>query len=186
VSVDGRTYSLPTPFLVAATQNPIEYLGTYPLPEAQLDRFLVSISLGYPSREAELEILRSRRTSDPLDELSAVVTAAEITEISDRVRDVTVEDSLQEYMLALAEKTRKHRDLVAGVSPRGVLHLMRAAQALAFLQGRDFVTPEDIQKSAPHVLPHRLIARQRRYMLDGVGFGRDVVAVALEEVPVPR
>jgi MoxR-like ATPase len=186
VSVDGRTYGLPSPFLVAATQNPIEYLGTYPLPESQLDRFMISMSLGYPDREAELEILRSRRTTDPLDELSAVVTAAEVGQIADRVRDIAVEDSLQEYMLALAQYTRGHRDLVAGVSPRGLLHLMRAAQSHAFLAAREFVTPDDVQAVAPYVLPHRLIARQRRYLLDGLGFGRQVTAAALEEVPVPR
>ena len=186
VSVDGRTHGLPQPFLVAATQNPIEYLGTYPLPESQLDRFTISMSMGYPARDAELEILRSRRTVDPLDELPSAVTAADINEIADHVRDVAVEDSVQEYMLALADYTRKHRDLIAGVSPRGVLHLMRGAQARAFLEGRDFVTPEDVQRIVPYVMPHRLIARQRRYMLDGVGFGREIAAAALDAVAVPR
>ena len=177
---------MPQPFLVAATQNPIEYLGTYPLPESQLDRFTISMSMGYPARDAELEILRSRRTVDPLDELPSAVTAADINEIADHVRDVAVEDSVQEYMLALADYTRKHRDLIAGVSPRGVLHLMRGAQARAFLEGRDFVTPEDVQRIVPYVMPHRLIARQRRYMLDGVGFGREIAAAALDAVAVPR
>jgi MoxR-like ATPase len=186
VSVDGKTYGLPSPFLVAATQNPIEYLGTYPLPESQLDRFMVSISLGYPSREAEREILRSRRAGDPLETLPAAVTPADVNQIAEVVRQIRVDESLQDYMLALAERTRRHRDLVAGVSPRGVLHLMRAAQAAAFLEGRDFVTPADIQQVAPAVLPHRLVARGRRTLLDGIGFGRDLIAATLQEIPVPR
>lgn len=157
VTVDGITYPLPHPFLVLATQNPIEYEGTFPLPEAQLDRFLMKISIGYPSAADEVQVLKSLRHEHPIKNLSPVAEPDQLIDIQLQVGDIHVEDSLQDYIIKLVTATRSHPDLLLGASPRGSLALFRAAQAFALLKNRDFVLPDDIQYLAPAILSHRLI-----------------------------
>ncbi len=159
VSVDGITYPLPTPFLVLATQNPYEFEGTYPLPENQLDRFMMCLSLGYPDRKAELEILNRHRNGQPVDSLTPVTSAEEIQEMQKQVQAVKVDSSLSEYMLEIAERTRNHPELTLGISTRGALTLYRAAQSMAYLQGRNYMIPDDIKQTAVPVLAHRLVCR---------------------------
>jgi MoxR-like ATPase len=157
VTIDGHTLPLPRPFLVIATQNPVESQGTFPLPEAQLDRFLLKVSLGYPAKEEEREILRRFRTGQPLEEIQAVVKLDELLEMQQMVKDVTVSQAVEDYLLNIVSATRQFQGIEVGVSPRGTLAFMRACQARAFLEGRTFVTPDDVQKMAPYVLAHRLI-----------------------------
>ncbi|MEI7699483.1 MAG: MoxR family ATPase [Planctomycetia bacterium] len=159
VSVDGITYPLPAPFLVLATQNPYEFEGTYPLPENQLDRFMMCLSLGYPDRKAELEILNRHRNGQPVDSLTPVTSAEEIQEMQKQVQAVKVDSSLSEYMLEIAERTRNHPELTLGISTRGALTLYRAAQSMAYLQGRNYMIPDDIKQTAVPVLAHRLVCR---------------------------
>jgi MoxR-like ATPase len=161
VTVDNQTHRLPQPFLVLATQNPIEHHGTYPLPESQLDRFLMRIRMGYPSRESERDILRQHRGSDGLDGIEPVMDAAEVAGLQHAVEQVRVDDSLADYAIELAERTRRSEQLLLGVSPRGVLMLQRAAQARAFLDGRDFCLPDDFKKLAIPVFSHRLVLNTR-------------------------
>ena len=159
VTVDGITHDLPRPFLVLATQNPVEYEGTFPLPEAQLDRFLMRLSLGYPSRQDERRILTNLWREHPITKLGRVVDGTDILSLQKRVWDVHVDDTLQEYVVVLAEGTRTHPDLALGVSPRGSLALLKAAQALAAIRGREFVVPEDIKSLVPLTMSHRLILK---------------------------
>ncbi len=159
VTVDGITHDLPRPFLVLATQNPIEYEGTFPLPEAQLDRFLMRLSLGYPSRQDERRILTNLWREHPITKLGRVVDGMDILSLQKRVWDVHVDDTLQEYVVVLAEGTRTHPDLALGVSPRGSLALLKAAQALAAIRGREYVIPEDIKTLVPLTMSHRLILK---------------------------
>ncbi|MBI2421774.1 MAG: MoxR family ATPase [Candidatus Hydrogenedentes bacterium] len=156
-TIEGTLYPLPKPFLVLATQNPMEYHGTYPLPEAQLDRFMLMLNLGYPSREVTKQILFSRQESDPLDALTPVMCAETVLNLQQAVRHVSVEDSIAGYIAEIVESTRNHHQIKLGVSPRGALMLFHAAQASALQQGRDFVLPDDVQRLAPAVLAHRLI-----------------------------
>ncbi len=158
-SVDGHTHKLPTPFMVIATQNPFEFEGTYPLPESQLDRFLIRVSMGYPNRDEEREVLISHRDKEPVDQLGSVITCAQILQIQEAVRQVTVEDSIYEYLLDLVEATRNCDELHVGVSTRGALCMYRATQALAMLNGRDFVVPDDVKKLAAPVMAHRVIPK---------------------------
>lgn len=158
VTVDGITYPIPRPFLVIATQNPIEYEGTFPLPEAQLDRFLMKISMKYPSPSDEMRIVKALRHEHPITHLSSVVETNALLEIQNQVGDIHIEDSLQEYIIKLVSATRSHPDLILGASPRGSLSLFRASQALAMIKNREFVLPDDIQHLAPAVLAHRVIA----------------------------
>ena len=157
VTVDGVTRDLPRPFLVLATQNPIEYEGTFPLPEAQLDRFLMRLSLGYPSRMDERQILTNLWREHPITKIGKVVDGQDLSALQKRVWDVNVDVTLQEYIVALVEATRDHPDLALGVSPRGSLALLKGAQALAAIRGRDYVVPEDIKTLVPLTLAHRLI-----------------------------
>jgi MoxR-like ATPase len=157
VTVDGVTRDLPRPFLVLATQNPVEYEGTFPLPEAQLDRFLMRLSLGYPSRADERQILVNLRREHPITQLGRVVDGNELLALQKQIWDVNVDDTLGEYIVSLAEATRKHADLSLGVSTRGTLALLKASQALAAIRGRDYVIPEDIKTLVPLTLAHRLI-----------------------------
>ena len=159
VTVDGVTRDLPRPFLVLATQNPIEYEGTFPLPEAQLDRFLMRLSVGYPSRMDERQILVNLWREHPITKLGKVVDGQELSALQKRVWDVNVDTTLQDYIVDLAEATRKHPDLSLGVSPRGSLALLKGAQALAAIRGRDYVVPEDIKILVPLTLAHRLILK---------------------------
>ena len=159
VSVDGVTRELPRPFLVLATQNPVEYEGTFPLPEAQLDRFLMRISLGYPSRQDERQILVNLRREHPITQLKQVVDAHELVALQRQVWEVHVDETLQEYIVSLAAATREHPDLALGISPRGSLALFKAAQALAAVNNREHVIPDDIKRLAQVTLAHRLIVK---------------------------
>jgi MoxR-like ATPase len=156
VTVDGTTYRLEPPFVVFATQNPHEFSGTYPLPEAQLDRFLVRVGLGYPSASAELDMLYARQSRDPLDQLEPVATRDDLVAMQAAVRQVEVRPAVGRYLLSLVTATRDHADIVLGASPRATLALFRAAQARAFLEGRAYVTPDDVQVLAAPVLGHRI------------------------------
>ena len=157
VSIDGKIEKLAEPFLVIATENPVEYYGTYPLPEAQLDRFAVQLTLGYPDRESELGLLADRRKSDPLDGLQPVLSLDELLQIAGLVREVEVEDSVASYMQTIIQMTREQPEFRLGGSPRALLTLSRCAQAAAWLDGRNFVTPEDVRKLVRPVLAHRMI-----------------------------
>jgi len=157
VTIEGVTYPLPRPFLVVATQNPIEYEGTFPLPEAQLDRFLMKLSVGYPSQADERRLLTHLSHEHPINLLESVVDAGQLLEFQHKAWDIFIEDSLQDYIIQLIDATRNHRDLLLGASPRASLALFKAAQAYAAVQGRDHVIPDDIQKLVPVILGHRLI-----------------------------
>ena len=159
VTVDGKTRALPRPFLVMATQNPIEYEGTFPLPEAQLDRFLMRLSLGYPSQEDEKTILINLRREHPINQIDQVAKTDEILALQDKIWGVHVDDTLQEYIVSLVAATRQHPDLALGVSPRGSLALFKATQALAAIRGRDHIIPDDIKFLLPFTMTHRLIVR---------------------------
>jgi len=184
VSAEGESRPLPDPFLVLATENPIELEGTFALPEAELDRFLVRITLGYPSRDAELEIAqRYRSSAEPLDAVPAVLDAARILALRSVVRELTVGPEVLEYLVDLVRATREHGELRLGASPRSTVALYRASQAWAFLDGRRFVLPEDVRAVAPAVLGHRLLVDIDR-RLRGTS-PDDIVAALLKTVPVP-
>ena len=159
VSVDGNSHMLPDPFMVIATQNPYEYEGTYPLPESQLDRFLVRISMGYPNRADELQVLASHRLNEPIDDLTPVVEASDVVRLQQQVRQVRVDNSIHEYVLDIVDRTRNCDELRVGVSTRGALALARASQAAAILAGRDYVIPDDVKRLAVPVISHRVLAR---------------------------
>jgi len=182
VSADGVTRPLPSPFLVVATQNPVEFHGTYPLPEAQLDRFALRVALGYPQAEREVEILFSQAESHPVDAVAPVLDAAQVLALQAEVRRVRVARPLARYMVDLAEATRRHPSVQLACSPRGTLWLFRATQARAFLEGRDHAIPEDVKAQAVAVLAHRLgLETKARYS----GVRRDdVVREILDSVPV--
>lgn len=160
VTVDGKTYYVPKPFMVLATQNPIEYLGTYPLPEAQLDRFFMKVSIGYPSKEEESSILSRFQTSNPVQTLTPVATGKDIALIQDKVKQIFVDKTISDYIVEIVAKTRSHADINLGASPRGSLSLFRAAQAWAFYNERNFVLPEDVKYMAVPVLSHRIVLKQ--------------------------
>lgn len=160
VTVDGKTYSVPNPFMVIATQNPVEYMGTYPLPEAQMDRFMMKISMGYPSRSEEVEILYKFQKSSPIRELTPVVTSEELLDLQQQVREVRMDQSLAGYIVDLITVTRRHEHVMLGCSPRASISLFRASQAAALYEGRDYVIPEDIRDLAVPVLSHRLVLKQ--------------------------
>ncbi len=159
VSVDGQTYVLKPPFLVIATQNPVDQEGTFPLPEAQLDRFLVKLSLGYPSYEEESRMLTRLQRGHPIDDLQPVVTAADIIACQDAVREVHVDEKVKRYVLDIVHGSREHEDVTLGGSPRASIAMFRCSQALAALQGRDFVIPDDVKRMAQPVLNHRVILK---------------------------
>jgi len=182
VSIEGTTYKLPAPFVVIATQNPIEFHGTYPLPEAQLDRFAMKLEIGYPSKEHEVDILFSQHHHHPLDDLEAVADGAAVVAMQEAVRAVNVERGLARYLIDLVDATRRHASLQMGCSPRGALALYRMAQSRAFVSGRDYVIPDDVKHSARLALPHRL-ALDTRAKYSGVR-KEDVVTELLESVPV--
>jgi MoxR-like ATPase len=183
VSSEGVTRVLPSPFLVLATQNPVEFHGTYPLPEAQLDRFGLRIGIGYPAAEQEADVLFSQAERHPLESVTPVLSAADVVGLQAESRRTRVERSLGRYMVALAEATRRHPSVRLGCSPRGTLALFRAAQARALFEGRAFVVPEDVKTQAVPVLAHRLgLETKARYT--GVS-KEDIVREVLEGVPVP-
>lgn len=184
VSADGHSYPLPRPFIVIATQNPLEFEGTYPLPEAQLDRFLLRISVGYPERAREMEILTSHRGGEPVDSLQPALTSDEIVELQQSVRDVRVDEAIYEYLLDLIHATRNSEDLQVGASTRAALALSRAAQASALIDGRDYVVPDDVKRLAVPVLSHRVITRG--YFHGGQREAvESLIARLVDEIPVP-
>ncbi len=183
VSIDLETKPLPRPFLVLATQNPIELEGTFPLPEAQVDRFLMRISLGYPNERDENEILLRYEREDPLVAVEPVLDSDAVLHLQQSVRLIQVEQSVREYVVRVARATREHPAVELGVSPRGTLALYRTAQALAALRGREYVIPDDIKRYAVPVLGHRLILQPEYWMSQSVSV--EVIHDVLEKVPVP-
>jgi len=184
VSVDGATHPLPKPFLVLATQNPHEYEGTFPLPESQLDRFLLRIEIGYPVRADERRVLTSQRLANPLESLEPVLDGDEVVAIQTAVREVRVDDAITDYVLEIVSRTRQSQELEIGVSPRGGLALARAAQALALLEGRDYVLPDDAKRLAVPVLAHRVI-RRAALATGGCRDEREVIRQIVDETSVP-
>lgn len=183
VSVDGTTYPLPSPFMVLATQNTIEQIGTYPLPEAQLDRFMIRMSLGYPSAEEEIAIYNRHSGYSPLAQLQPVLGADEIIELQESAIDVYIAPSLTRYIAELARATREHPDIRLGVSPRGALMLVQAVKGRALLQGRDYVLPDDVTWLAPFVFSHRMILAGESQILGHTG--DEIVKQLLKTIPVP-
>jgi MoxR-like ATPase len=159
VSADGQTHPLPKPFMVIATQNPFEFEGTYALPESQLDRFLMRVSLGYPGREHDRQILTAHRCGEPVGTLQSVIRPDQVLQLQQAAREVKVEQSVADYLLDVVHATRETETLHVGVSTRGALSLYRACQALAFVENRDFVTPDDVKRLSVPVLSHRVIAK---------------------------
>lgn len=167
VTVEGETIPLQRPFLVLATQNPIELEGTFPLPEAQLDRFLMKVKLGYPSMEDDRVILNRFRTDDPLDKLEPVISAEELIEMQQACRQVRISADLEDYIIRLIHATREHESVELGASPRAMLALYQASQAMAALKGRDYVIPDDVKYMAGYVLPHRIVLKAESYLRGG-------------------
>ncbi len=186
VTVDNHTYPLPRPFMVVATQNPIEHHGTYPLPESQLDRFLMRLRIGYPDSGSEKEILRNFADSEPLARIEPVMTTEEVTELQQAVRGVTVDEELVNYTLAIVEKTRQHEHLTLGISPRGSMSLYRAAQALALLEARSYCIPDDFKRLVIPVFAHRVIVSSRYVStLKKIDQAEAILREILDSVPVP-
>ncbi len=181
-SIEGKTYPLPAPFLVLATQNPVEYHGTYPLPEAQLDRFGMKINLGYPAKNHEVDVLYSQFHHHPLDDITPMVDCAAVLELQTAVRAVKVDVRIARYIVDLADATRHHNSIKVGCSPRGTLTLLRTTQSRAFVQGRDYTIPEDVKAVAMPTLAHRL-ALDTKSKYSGVN-KEDVVRELLDKVPV--
>jgi MoxR-like ATPase len=183
ITVDGVSYRLPDPFMVMATQNPIEYEGTFPLPEAQLDRFMMNISLGYPKVTDEMNILDSQQHHHPLEDLEQIMTAEELVHIQQQVRGIHVDPSIREYIVAITNATRNHSYIYLGASPRGSLALFRASQAFAAMRGRGYVIPDDVKLLARPTLAHRIIVKPEARV-------RSITSTAileeiLQTVPVP-
>ncbi|MCQ6556044.1 MoxR family ATPase [Streptomyces sp. C10-9-1] len=183
VTIDGRSYELPDPFMVVATQNPVEMEGTYPLPEAQRDRFMARISIGYPSAGAEVQMLDVHGGVNPLDDLQPVAHAHEIAKLIETVREVHVAESVRKYAVDLVQATRTHPDLRLGASPRATLHLVRAAKASAALAGRDYALPDDVQQLAVQVLAHRLLPTAQAQLNRRTA--EQVVGDIVQGTPVP-
>ncbi len=186
VSVDSRTYPLPQPFMVVATQNPMEYQGTYPLPESQLDRFMMRLRIGYPSEADEKKILQTQQSFQPVEALKPVLTGLEVTKLQDQVVHVRVDESLVNYLLAIVTATRQSDRLGLGASTRAAMSLHKAAQALAFVEGRDYCLPDDFKYLAPFVLSHRVIINAR---LDAYGYrsqdAEQIITELVDQIPVP-
>lgn len=186
VTIDGVTMQIPKPFFVMATQNPIEYEGTYPLPEAQLDRFLLKIKMGYPSSKEEMEVLSRAQVAAPIEDLTSVISLEELLELQAQVRTIKVDETIRSYIVDLSRQTRQDAYVYLGVSPRGSIALMKASQAYALLKGRDYVTPDDVQHLAKFVFGHRIMLRsEARY--DGITVEEITERIlAKTHVPVKR
>ena len=183
VTIDGETMRIPQPFFVMATQNPIEYEGTYPLPEAQLDRFLFKLKMGYPTKMEETEILRRAEKAVPLDKLENVISLEELKDLQKAVTDIMVDETMKSYIVDCASQTRNHPYVYLGVSPRGSLALMKACQAFALMKGRAYVTPDDVQYLSPFVFGHRMILKpEAKY--EGIST-KEIVDRILTKVHVP-
>ncbi|WP_268258274.1 AAA family ATPase [Bacillus massiliigorillae] len=183
VTIDGVTHKLEQPFLVMATQNPIEHEGTYPLPEAQLDRFLLKLEMGYPYPSEEVEVLERSQVNHPIEDIHPVVTIEEVCQLQQQAKQVHVEKAIKEYIVQLANETRHHNSIELGVSPRGSIALMKASQAYALMQGRDYVLPDDIQYLTPFVFAHRMILKPE-IKYGGVS-PESIIESILASVPVP-
>jgi MoxR-like ATPase len=183
VTIDGVTHKLKKPFFVMATQNPIEYEGTYPLPEAQLDRFLLKMKMGYPNIDEEIEVLNRAQKVPPIEELDPVIDLEELLILQKEIKDVYVDDSMKRYIVDIVKRTRDHGSVYLGASPRGSIALMKTSQAYAYMYGREFVLPDDIQYLAPFVLSHRIILKSEA-KFEGIS-AEEVVNRILARVPVP-
>ena len=182
VTIEGNTYKLKKPFFVIATQNPVEQFGTFPLPESQMDRFMMKISIGYPSREAELEILKGGSKREELYSIEPVMTPEEVVQLQNFIREnVYISDQIYNYILDITNKTRNHEYLTAGLSTRGSLAIMYTAKANAFFKGRDFVIPEDIKELAEYVIPHRVLFKEEY----GEISKKEIIKSLIEEIPLP-
>ena len=186
ISIEKRRLALPDPFLVIATQNPIEHVGTYPLPESQLDRFLMKLTIGYPNSNDEKKLLRAGGAQDALEHLEPVLDEAEVRELQDHVGAIHVNESLVEYLMTIVQTTRTHSEIALGVSTRGALVYFKACQALAMVSGRDFVIPEDVKRLAGPVLSHRILMKERRMMRGESTPESRFIQKILGETPVPR
>jgi MoxR-like ATPase len=185
VTIDGHSHSLPRPFMVIATQNPVEHHGTYPLPESQLDRFLMRLRIGYPDAASERQILRNSER-DGLQPVRSGLSADDVIELQDAVHRVTVEETLVDYMLAIVERTRTHESLALGVSPRGSQALFRAVQALALMEGRDFAIPDDVKRLAAPLFAHRVVVNTRTTLAQRrAEAGERIIEEILSQVEVP-
>ena len=183
VTVEGVTHPVPRPFMVMATQNPIEYEGTFPLPEAQLDRFLLMITLGYPSTEEELAIVENQILAHPIEALETVASSEQIIEMQEAAKRVYVDDLIKQYIVAITQSTRDHPDISLGSSPRGSLALFRGAQAMAMIRGRDYALPDDVKELAIPMIGHRIIVSAAARMRGTQA--RDVVSDLVDRIPVP-
>ncbi|HYC92808.1 MAG TPA: MoxR family ATPase [Thermoanaerobaculia bacterium] len=186
ITIEKRRMALPDPFLVIATQNPIEHVGTYPLPESQLDRFLMKLTIGYPNAQDEKKLLRAGGAQDALEHLKPVLDADEVRELQAHVSTVHVSESLVEYLMAIVQTTRTHAEVALGVSTRGALTYFKVCQALAMVQGRDFVVPEDIKRLAGPVLSHRIVMKDRRLERGDHSAEARFIARIVNEIAVPR
>ncbi len=184
ITVDGITYAMPRPFLVLATQNPIEYEGTFPLPEAQVDRFMLRVHLGYPTREDEIAMLDTQRDHHPIEDVRQVISVEELLAAQQTIKQVYVDDALKGYIVDIVSATRKHPDIYLGASPRGSLFLFKGARALAAMEGREYILPDDIKALARVVLAHRIILTPEARVRDVQA--QDVIEEILATVPVPR
>lgn len=184
LTVDGITYEMPKPFMILATQNPVEYLGTFPLPEAQMDRFFMKVGIGYPSNESEKAMLSRFKVNNPLDTLEAVVSGTEILKMQQAVRMAHVEESIEELIINIVGQTRIHPDVVLGASPRGSINLYRAAQGLAFYNARNYVIPDDVIKMAVPILSHRLQLQQEAKLKKITG--EAIVTSILSKIRMPK
>ena len=183
VTVDGKSYQLAQPFMVLATQNPIEYEGTFPLPEAQLDRFMLKLDMGYPSAEEEINVLDRQQISHPVNSLGQVVSADELRAAQNEIREIYIDRHVKEYIVGIARQTRQHPDVYLGASTRGAIALYRLSQARAALQGRDYVLPDDVKYLAPWSIAHRVIVGPAARIKDVTQ--REIVADVLDKLPIP-
>jgi MoxR-like ATPase len=181
VSVEKKTYTLPEPFMVIATQNPIEYHGTFPLPESQLDRFMMHIKLGYPTLEYEKRVVLDQSSFDAIESMPPVISAEEIVGMQKAVDRVKIDDSLVGYLMSIVTETRRNDKIRLGVSPRGAQFLLKVARAAAYYEGRDYVVPGDIKEPAPFVLGHRIILKTRTYITDA----EKIIGEILDTIPLP-
>ena len=184
VTIDGELFLIDKPFIVLATQNPVETAGTYPLPEAQLDRFMISVSMGYPDHQSLVELLRDRQKENPLENAKTVVTREEVLELQKEVQEIYVADQVLDYVADLAEATRKHVLITLGLSPRGTLALVRMAKAAAYMKERDYVIPKDVQEVFKDVAAHRMILDSKARYQEKTA--REILSEILSEVPEPK
>ncbi|MDK2945147.1 MAG: MoxR-like ATPase, partial [Mesotoga sp.] len=183
VTVDGRSFQMEKPFFVIATQNPVEFEGTFPLPEAQLDRFSISLTMGYPDEQSERKLLKGISDEHPITSLKPVSGQDELDSVLKQVKEVEIEDSVLQYIISIVNETRSHRDIQLGVSPRGSIALMETARALAGIRGRRFVIPDDVKETACDILSHRIIIKPEARLMRRTN--RDVINEIVESLPIP-